>query len=112
VAPTPRVEAPRPYAPANGAARVAASGASPATEAEPATTGIATAVAPAPPRPLPVAPSSSVSPIGAPAGRALEERMVQMSGLRRGSVGPRALLVVGLCALIAGAVWFVLTQVL
>jgi signal recognition particle receptor subunit beta len=111
--PTPRVDVPRPaYAGSgpNGASRVAAS-ATPETEAASAAT--ATAVAPAPTRPM-GAPSlaPSLSPIGAPSGRTLEDRMVQMSGLRRGPVGPRALLVVGLCALIAGAVWFVLTQVL
>jgi hypothetical protein len=35
-----------------------------------------------------------------------------VSGLRRGPVGGKILLIVGLCGLIAGAAWFVLTQVL
>jgi signal recognition particle receptor subunit beta len=105
-----RPETPRPaFSPSsNGPARVAASAATLEVEAPAAATAVA-----APPR---AAPARGPAPVSAPAAkpspRTVEQRLVEVSGLRRGSVGGKGLLLVGLCALITGAVWFVLTQVL
>jgi signal recognition particle receptor subunit beta len=72
--------------------------------------GVAVATLPSPSR-APSAPRES-EPAPTVAKRAVEQRMVRMSGLHRSSGGKRTLWIVGLGGAIAAAAWFVLTKVL